>query len=113
MAFERWTAKKVYYYVICAVTLFVLMWGAVDVVSAIFSMTIFKSPAISMDGSSGPQTEMGGDGKTPAGGAAFEDYYQSRMVFDRVGDSLARILIAGGIFIYASLKIKELEGKEI
>jgi len=112
MAFERWTAKKIYYYVICAVTLFVLMWGAVDVVSAVFSMTIFRSPSIGMEG--GPQGgDLGTDAKGAAGGATFEDYYQSRMVFDRVGDSLARILVAGGIFLYASLKIKELEGKEI
>ena len=114
MAFERWTTKKIYYYVVCAVTLFVLMWGAVDVVSAVFSMTIFRSPSIGMDAQGNPQGgEIAIDAKNPGAGATFEDYYQSRMIFDRVGDSLARIIVAGGIFLYASLKIKELEGKEI
>ncbi len=115
MAFERWSAKKVYYYVICGVTLFVLMWGAVDVVSSILSITIFKGPSVSMDIPGGPQSSgIASEGK---GGAAdqpmFDEYYQSRMIFDRMGDSIARILVAGVLFMYAGSRIRELEGKEI
>ena len=111
MAFERMTIKKVYYYVICGVTLFILMWGAVDVVGAALSMTIFKAPSVGMESSAGPQT--GTDVKGGASEPFFDEYYQSRMTLDRVGDSIARILVAAALFAYASYRIKELEGKEI
>ena len=110
MAFERFTIKKIYYYVICAMTLFVLLWGAVDVISSLLSISVFKAPAIGLESPSGSQS--GGEGK--AGNEPFfEEYYQSRMMFDRVGDSIARILVAGCIFLYSSYRIKEIEGKEI
>jgi hypothetical protein len=35
------------------------------------------------------------------------------MAFDRIGDSVARIIVAGIIFAYAGFRIRELEGKEI
>jgi hypothetical protein len=112
MAFERFTAKKIYYYVICAVTLFVLMWGMVDVVSSVLSITIFKPASVSLEVPGGPQS--GADGK---GGVvpepSFDEYYQGRMAFDRIGDSLARVIVAGIIFAYAGYRIRELEGKEI
>lgn len=113
MAFERFTVKKIYYYVICALTLFVLMWGTVDVISSVLSITLFKPPSISLEMSSGQKgSTIGAEGKGMAE-PFFEEYYQSRMTFDRIGDSLARILVAGGLFLYASFRIKEIEGKEI
>ncbi len=111
MAFERNTAKKVYYYVICAVTLFVLMWGLVDVTSSVLSITIFKAPSISLEASSGPQSAAEGKGGVPE--PSFDEYYQGRMVIDRIGDSVARILVAAAIFAYAGYRVRELEGKEI
>lgn len=111
MAFERSTIKKIYYYVICAVTLFVLMWGMVDTVSAILSVTIFKSPSVNMEAPSGPQS--GADVKGGAAEPFFDEYYQSRMAFDRIGDSVARILVAAALFAYAGYRVRELEGKEI
>jgi hypothetical protein len=111
MAFERLTVKKVYYYVVCAVTLFVLMWGTVDVISSILSITIFKSPSVSLEAPSGPQS--GAEGKGGAAEPFFDEYYQGRMAFDRIGDSVARIIVAGIIFAYAGFRIRELEGKEI
>jgi len=110
MAFERLTIKKIYYYVICAATLFVLMWGTVDVISSVLSITILKSPTASLEAPVGPQ---GGADKGGAEQPMFEEYYQSRMVFDRIGDSLARIIVSGALFWYAGMKIRELEGKEI
>lgn len=110
MAFERFTIKKIYYYVICALTLFVLLWGAVDVVSSVLSITIFKAPSVGLDTSAGPQ---GNGAKGAESAPFFEEYYQSRMTFDRIGDSLSRILVAGCIFLYASYKVREIEGKEI
>lgn len=112
MAFERTTIKKIYYYVICAVTLCVLMWGLVDTVSAVLSVSLFKSPSVSMDAQGGPQPSGGGD-KAAASEPFFDEYYQSRMAFDRIGDSVARILVAAALFAYAGYRVRELEGKEI
>ena len=111
MAFERLTVKKVYYYVVCVVTLFVLMWGTVDVISSVLSMTIFKSPSISLEAPSGPQS--GAEAKGGAAEPFFDEYYQGSMAFDRIGDSVARIMVAGIIFAYAGFRIRELGGKEI
>jgi len=112
MSFERSTIKKVYYYVICGVTLFILLWGAVDIISSTLSITIFKAPSMNLEM---PRTsQSGGAGVEKAGIEPFVDeYYQSRMTYDRIGDSLARLIVAGGLFLYASFRIKELEGKDI
>ena len=113
MAFERFTIKKIYYYVICALTLFVLMWGTVDVVSSLLSITLFKPPSVSMENQTGAKSSPAvSEGKMMAE-PFFEEYYQSRMTFDRIGDSLARLIVAGCIFLYSSSRIKEIEGKEI
>jgi hypothetical protein len=111
MAFERLTIKKVYYYVVCLITLFVLMWGMVDVVSSALSLTVFKPPTLGVE----PMGPQGGAGAAEgqASGPSFDEYYQGRMAVDRIGDSLARILVAAAIFTYASYRVKELEGKEI
>jgi len=110
MSFERNTTKKVYYYVICAATLFILMWGLVDMTSAVLSVTLFKPPSASLELPSGPQ---GVDTKAGGSEPYFDEYYQGRMAMDRIGDSLARVIVAGVIFIYSSIRIKDLEGKEI
>lgn len=113
MAFERLTIKKVYYYVVCAITLFVLMWGTVDIVSSILSLTIFKPPSLGLDVTTGPQGGGASANEQGAAGPSFDEYYQSRMSMDRIGDSIARIIVAGLIFAYAGYRIRELEGKEI
>jgi hypothetical protein len=113
MSFERFSVKKVYYYVICATTLFILLWGAIDVASAALSLTAFKGPTTGMDMSAGgPQSGMAGDARAAAE-PMMDEYYQSRMAMDRMGDSLARLLVAGSVFLYASMKVRELESKEI
>ena len=112
MAFERLTIKKVYYYVVCLVTLFILMWGMVDVVSSALSLTVFKPPTIGVDSSMGPQSGAGA-AEGQAAGPSFDEYYQGRMAVDRIGDSLARLLVAAAIFTYAGYRVRELEGKEI
>ncbi|MFH1709607.1 MAG: hypothetical protein ABH860_00875 [bacterium] len=111
MAFERFYMKKVYYYVICAVTLFVLMWGAVDIISSALSLSVFKPPSVGLEASAGAPS--GAEGKAGITEPFFDEYYQSRMAFDRMGDSAARIIVAGIIFSYAGFRIRELEGKEI
>ncbi len=112
MAFERLTIKKVYYYVVCLVTLFVLMWGMVDIVSSALSLTIFKPPSLGIEAPMGQQGGTGA-GEGQASGPSFDEYYQGRMAVDRIGDSIARILVAAVIFTYAGYRVRELEGKEI
>lgn len=99
--------KKIYYYIICLITFFVLMWGIVDIVSATLSLTIFKAESVSLESAPGVEGMF-----AERGGAAeplIEDYYQRRMIYDRMGDSLARIVIAGAIFAYARWKIFKFE----
>lgn len=108
MSFERFSVKKMYYYVICGITLFILLWGAVDVVSSVLSITIFKGPSIGLDMPGAPGVEGKADAQP-----AMDEYYQGRMAMDRIGDSTARLLVAGCVFLYTSMKVKELEGKEI
>jgi hypothetical protein len=112
MSFERSTIKKIYYYVICGVTLFILLWGAVDIISSTLSITVFKGPSMSLEM---PRTSQSGGagGEKGAIEPFVDEYYQSRMAYDRIGDSFARLLVAGGLFLYASFRIKELEGKDI
>jgi hypothetical protein len=87
------------------------MWGTVDIISSILSISIFKGPSISLETPEGPQSASGGKGGSSE--PFFDEYYQSRMMFDRMGDSVARLLVAGALFIYAGNRIRELEGKEI
>jgi hypothetical protein len=92
--------------------LFILLWGAVDVVSSVLSITVFKGPSIGLDMPGAQGGGMGGDGKTAAE-PMMDEYYQGRMAMDRIGDSAARLIVAGCVFLYASYKVRELEGKEI
>ncbi len=100
--------KKIYYYIICLITLFVLMWGVVDMVSATFSLYLFKSPSVSLESLGG----AGAGGEIKGAEPSIEEYYQRRMVFDRIGDSLARIVVSGLIFVYASWRVRKLERSE-
>ena len=82
--------KKAYYYIICLVALFVLMWGAVDLASAGIGLATAKEPGITA--------------LEKEGGASVDIYYQKRMLYDRLTDSLARIVISGLVFIYCRKK---------
>jgi hypothetical protein len=106
---ESFSPKKVYYYVICAIAFFVLMWGVIDFTSASLSLLISNpapSPAVS-------STEEGLSGEAfvpPPKEQSVEEYYQRRMLMDRFGDSLARMIISGLIFAYARWTVVKLEG---
>lgn len=92
--------KKAYYYIICLVALFVLFWGAVDLTSATAGLSMSKS-SVSLDSMSPTPA--------PEGEQPLDVYYQKKMLYDRLSDSLARIVIAGLVFFYSRKKADQLE----
>ena len=101
----KFDIKKIYYYVICAVALFVLMWGIIDTLSASVGLLVFRPPA----GYKLPQVGVPTlEAIEPFGG----EFYQEKMLYDRLVDGIIRIIVPGIIFGYFSYKIKTLEGGE-
>jgi len=88
--------KKLYYYVLCIMAFFVLMWGAIDLTSSAFGLIGLKGSA---------QTVISADKGEPG----LDVFYQSKMLYDRLWDSLARVVIAGGIFIYCRKTAQKVE----
>jgi hypothetical protein len=86
--------KKVYYYIICLVALLVLFWGAVDLTSSLIGLAGAR-PTLAPSIGEGDQS--------------MDLYYQKKMLYDRLSDSLARIIIAGLVFGYSRIKINRLE----
>lgn len=82
--------KKLYYYVIALITFFVMLWGVIDLASAM--------------GSSFTGKYLPAPRETRSAEPNLEDYYQRKVTQDRIFDSLARMVIAGGIFFYARRK---------
>jgi len=103
--------KQIYYYVICLVSLIILLWGVVDVISASISLIALK-PSAGMYEPLPPEAGMPGGGDIKGVEPSIEDYYQKRMVMDRAGDSFARIIVSGLVFGYFSMKLKGLEKDE-
>jgi hypothetical protein len=107
MPFSNLDHQKIYYYVLCVMAFFVLMWGAIDLSSASIGLLTIKPPtpatASSLD--SPPMLE------NEKGDQFFETYYQKKMLSDRFWDSLARVIIAGGIFAFCRVKVSRLEEK--
>jgi hypothetical protein len=94
--------KKIYYYIICLVALFVLFWGLVDLAGAVAGLSTARlSPSI--------EQPIPGASETPAE-QSLDMYYQRKMFGDRLVDSLARIIIAGAVFAYSRIKVGRLEG---
>ena len=98
--------KKAYYYIICLTALFVLFWGVVDLASSSVGLIGLRggSPSISLP----PATDQVAPDK---GDQLFDTYYQQKMLYDRFWDSLARVIIAGAIFLYSRVTVNKLEQK--
>ncbi len=95
--------KRLYYYVICVMAFFVLMWGVVDMSSSALGIyNLQNAPALSlpMNGSAMSQDKSE---------QFFDTYYQQKMLYDRFWDSLARIVVAGLIFAYCRITVNRLE----
>lgn len=87
--------KKFYYYIICLAALFVLMWGMVDLAAASLGAVTGRTPT--------PMAEKETE-------ASIDLYYQKKILYDRLTDSLARIIVSGLIFAYSRAKAEKLEG---
>ncbi|NQT29462.1 MAG: hypothetical protein HQ596_02710, partial [Candidatus Saganbacteria bacterium] len=90
MPFSNLDLKRVYYYVICVMAFFVLMWGVVDLTSS--SIGLFnlrgQEPAFSESIEEVPIASEKGE-------QFFDTYYQKKMLSDRFFDSPARIVVGG------------------
>lgn len=106
MALNNLDLKKLYYYVICVMAFFVLMWGTVDLAST--SIGLLNIQGISVPFSSAPEE---GAISTEKGEQFFDAYYQRKMLQDRLWDSLARIVISSMIFAYFRYSVNKLESQ--
>ena len=95
--------KKTYYYIICLVSLFVLLWGVVDLTSATVGLTMNNPAAVSLERATDTPVDQNGE-------PMMEMFYQKKMLYDRLWDSLARVVVAGLIFGYCRIKVSQLEG---
>jgi hypothetical protein len=90
--------KKIYYYIICLLAVYIFVWGAIDFVSASINLTNLQSPQL--------------EAPSEREEAPLEDYYQKRMSQARLFDSLARIGVSLLVFIYSKRKADLLEKEE-
>ena len=106
MPFSNLDHKKIYYYVICVMTFFVLLWGAIDLASSSIGLINLHRSAqnISLPSDESPLPPEKGD-------QTFDFYYQDKMLQDRFWDSLVRVLLSGAIFVYCRYTIEKLEDK--
>ena len=104
MSMNNLDLKKVYYYAICLMAFFVLMWGLVDVVSSSAGLLNIGAASLSLSAPA-PDAAISPE----KGEALFDSYYQKKMLLDRFWDSLARIVVAGLIFAYFRITGNRLE----
>ena len=90
--------KKAYYYIICLVALFVFFWGIVDLSGSIIGLSTARPIGASLEQAVPPSSED----------QSLDVYYQKKMLYDRLSDSLARIVIAGLVFAYCRKKVDQL-----
>ena len=95
--------KKAYYYIICLTALFVLFWGIVDLSSSTIGLVANRDSTPQLD----QPSPAPADSDT---GPFLESYYQKKMLYDRLWDSLARIVVSGAVFAVCRLKVAKLEG---
>ena len=94
--------KKAYYYIVCLASLFVLMWGVVDLTSAVIGLASARLPSAALEQLSPPYSEKESE-------SSLDTYYQKKMLYDRLADSLARIVISGLVFAYSRTRVNRLE----
>jgi hypothetical protein len=97
--------KKLYLYIVCLIALFVLSWGAVDIISSGLGIITEHPPAISQgENQASPedsqllaQYEMQSNA-----------YFQKRILYAKLGDGFARALVGGLALGFFSNKLKKM-----
>ncbi|KPJ67063.1 hypothetical protein AMJ44_07495 [candidate division WOR-1 bacterium DG_54_3] len=104
MPFNNLDLKKIYYYAICVIAFFVLMWGTIDLVSSSVGLLNMRGvlPVLSAPSEEAPLSSEKGE-------QFFDIYYQRKMLLDRLLDSLARVVVSGLIFGYCRYRVNKLE----
>jgi hypothetical protein len=102
-------AKKIYYYVLCSLAFFALMWGGIDFTSSAIGLINVNRPSVGAPSSSGIETASSLPDKSSE--QQLDIYYQKKMLGDRLWDSVARIVISGAIFAYCRIQAKKAEEK--
>ena len=93
MSLNDFRPKTIYYYVLCVMAFFVLLWGMIDFAGA--SIGLVNSRTLSTNYSLAPSSEQ--VSPVDKGDQFFDAYYQKRMLLDRFWDSLVRLVVAGAI----------------
>lgn len=91
--------KKIYYYSLCAMAFFVLLWGVIDFTSSVLGLV-----NASISSASTPSSPAREDGEQQ-----LDFYYQKKMLGDRLWDSVARVFVSGAIFVYCRLQANKTE----
>ncbi len=104
MSLSNLDLKRIYYYVICAIAFFVLLWGTIDLASSTVGLINIRGADTSFSASNIDSPMV------PEKGEQFFDvYYQKKMLYDRFWDSMARILISGLVFAYCRFTVGKME----
>ena len=91
--------KKIYYYIICLAALFVFFWGIIDLSGSVVGLSTARPLGASLGQALPP---------SPESDQSLDVYYQKKMLYDRLSDSLARIIVAGLVFAYCRSKVNQL-----
>ena len=98
--------KKIYFYALAIIVFFIMIWGAVDTVSAGLGLVLVEPAGIEAN----LQEEVM---INPAEGeVSIEALYQKRMFLERIADSLARLIVGGAAFAFLNFKINQEEKGE-
>jgi len=94
-------------------TLFVLLWGVIDLAGTVFSLVGLKNlPPTAAYTAEGPSLILDKAESRAEGKMLYDDtIYQTNLLYERLWDSLARVLFAGAIFIYCRKTAEKLEAQ--
>lgn len=110
MSLGNLNIKLLYYYVISAIVFVILLWGVLDFTSTIGSLLLNRQDAAIKN----LETLRPETGNNDASGPELNlsDAYQKKFIYDRIIDSLMRIIIPGTIFFFCQRQIKSIEEEQ-
>ena len=94
--------KKAYYYIICLAAILIFSWGLVDLAGSAAGLVANRTAAVAIAPLSVEQPLKESE-------PYLDLYYQKRALYDRLWDSLARLVVAGAIFTYSRRKVEKNE----